>query len=124
MSLQAAKALFVELVANVPPEGWAVRLAELAGGDGDLRQRVSQLLAAHRDAASFLESPARAWVRPADGPVGDGPGTTIGPYKLLEQIGEGGFGVVFMAEQSAPVRRKVALKIVKPGMDSRQVVAR
>jgi tetratricopeptide (TPR) repeat protein len=52
------------------------------------------------------------------------PGTVIGPYKLLEQIGEGGFGVVFMAEQTQPVRRKVALKILKPGMDTRQVVAR
>ena len=52
------------------------------------------------------------------------PGNIIGPYKLLEQIGEGGFGVVFMAEQTAPVRRKVALKIIKPGMDTRQVIAR
>jgi serine/threonine protein kinase len=51
-------------------------------------------------------------------------GTTVGHYKLLERIGEGGFGVVYMAEQLAPVRRKVALKIVKPGMDSRQVLAR
>src|SRR5208282_5563450 len=54
----------------------------------------------------------------------EGPGTVIGPYKLCEQIGEGGFGLVFMAEQQQPVRRKVAVKIIKPGMDSRQVVAR
>src|SRR5437667_8396 len=54
----------------------------------------------------------------------EGPATVIGPYKLLEQIGEGGFGVVFMAEQTQPVRRKVALKVLKPGMDTRQVVAR
>ena len=53
-----------------------------------------------------------------------GPGTVIGPYKLLEQIGEGGMGVVYMAEQTQPVRRKVALKIIKPGMDTRQVIAR
>src|SRR5436190_1802608 len=52
------------------------------------------------------------------------PGDILGPYKLLEQIGEGGFGVVFMAEQHQPMRRKVALKVVKPGMDTRQVVAR
>src|SRR5207245_7577937 len=57
-------------------------------------------------------------------PISDGPGTVIGPYKLLEQIGEGGFGVVFMAEQLQPIRRKVALKVLKPGMDTRQVVAR
>jgi tetratricopeptide (TPR) repeat protein len=54
----------------------------------------------------------------------EGPGTVIGPYKLLEQIGEGGMGVVYMAEQTKPVRRKVALKIIKPGMDTKQVVAR
>ena len=54
----------------------------------------------------------------------NGPGTAIGPYKLLEQIGEGGFGVVYMAEQQQPVRRKVALKVIKPGMDTRQVIAR
>ena len=57
-------------------------------------------------------------------PLTEGPGTRIGPYKLLEQIGEGGMGVVYMAEQEAPVRRKVALKIIKPGMDTGQVVAR
>jgi serine/threonine protein kinase len=57
-------------------------------------------------------------------PLAERPGTVIGPYKLLEQIGEGGFGIVFMAEQQHPVRRKVALKVVKPGMDTRQVVAR
>ena len=54
----------------------------------------------------------------------EGPGTVIGPYKLLEQIGEGGMGVVYMAEQTQPVRRKVALKIIKPGMDTQQVIAR
>ena len=54
----------------------------------------------------------------------EGPGTVIGPYKLLEQIGEGGMGLVYMAEQTQPVRRKVALKIIKPGMDTAQVIAR
>ncbi len=57
-------------------------------------------------------------------PLAEGPGTVIGPYKLLQQIGEGGFGVVFMAEQTQPVRRMVALKIIKPGMDTAQVIAR
>src|SRR5262249_30272432 len=57
-------------------------------------------------------------------PITEQPGTVIGPYKLLEQIGEGGFGVVFLAEQTEPIRRKVALKVLKPGMDTRQVVAR
>src|SRR5438270_250516 len=57
-------------------------------------------------------------------PVPEGPGSRIGPYKLLQQIGEGGFGVVYMAEQQEPVRRKVALKIIKPGMDTKEVIAR
>ena len=57
-------------------------------------------------------------------PISEGPGTVIGPYKLLQQIGEGGMGVVFMAEQTEPIQRTVALKIIKPGMDTRQVIAR
>src|SRR6476661_863059 len=122
MSLQKAKALFVELVANVPPEQWDARLAELAGGDEDLRQSVKQLLAAHRDSASFLESPAQALGLAVDEPVGEGPGTVIGPYKLLEPIGEGGMGTVWMARQTEPVKRLVAVKLVRPGMDSRQVL--
>src|SRR3954471_21317285 len=124
MSLQKAKPLFVELVANVAPEGWDVRLAELAGDDAELCRRVSQLRAAHRDAASFLESPARALGRPMDEAADEGPGTVIGPYKLLEPIGEGGMGTVWMARQTEPVKRVVAVKLVRTGMDSRQVLAR
>ncbi len=63
-------------------------------------------------------------MRGIDQPIREAPGTVIGPYKLLEQIGEGGMGIVYMAEQTQPVRRKVALKIIKPGMDTRQVIAR
>jgi serine/threonine protein kinase len=59
-----------------------------------------------------------------DQPIAESAGVVIGPYKLLEQLGEGGFGVVFMAEQLEPVRRQVVLKIIKPGMDSRQIIAR
>ena len=59
-----------------------------------------------------------------DQPITEKPGTQIGPYKLLQQIGEGGMGVVYMAEQKEPVKRRVALKIIKPGMDTRQVIAR
>jgi serine/threonine protein kinase/Flp pilus assembly protein TadD len=99
--------------------------------DSSLRADVEALLAAGNQAGSFLESPAVAPYflatveQPiAERPVAERPGTIIGPYKLLEQIGEGGFGVVFMAEQQQPIRRKVALKVLKPGMDTRQVVAR
>ncbi len=87
------------------------------GDDADLRARVEALLAAHDEAQGFLESPAV--VSPQEGP-----GSVIGPYKLLQQIGEGGMGVVYMAEQQHPVRRKVALKIIKLGMDTVQVIAR
>jgi serine/threonine protein kinase/tetratricopeptide (TPR) repeat protein len=93
--------------------------------DAGLRRRVEQLLRAQPRAENFLECPAvplNATV--AEGPVREAPGTVVGAYKLLEQIGEGGFGVVFMAEQQRPVRRRVALKVLKPGMDSRAVIAR
>jgi len=87
------------------------------GDDADLRARVEVLLSAHEEADDFLDSPA------VEGPR-EGPGTSIGPYKLLQEIGEGGMGVVYMAEQAAPVRRKVALKVIKLGMDTKQVIAR
>src|SRR5205807_653805 len=75
-------------------------------------------------AATFLEQPLAEPRVTVDETVQEGPGTVIGAYKLVEQIGEGGFGIVFLAEQQQPVRRKVALKILKPGLDTRQVVAR
>src|SRR6516162_597153 len=94
-------------------------------GDAALRAEVDALLEANAHAGRFLQSPAGPNL-PAtiDETIREEHGTVIGPYKLLEQIGEGGFGVVFMAEQTGPVRRKVALKILRPGMDTRQVVAR
>src|SRR5262245_61248651 len=100
-------------------------LHEACGQDEALRRRVDALLARHVQAGSFLEPPApNPGVTAEEQPVREGPGTRIGAYKLLEQIGEGGFGMVFLAEQQAPLRRKVALKVLKPGMDTRQVVAR
>src|SRR5262245_2185516 len=99
-------------------------LHQACGDDGVLRCRVEALLRAHEEANSFLESPASGLVPTLDEPITERPGTLIGPYKLLEQIGEGGFGVVFMAEQQYPVRRRVAFKVIKPGMDTRQVIAR
>ncbi len=108
----------------------ARREAYLAGACGDdaaLRAEVEALLRAHEDAAKFMASPT-AGSPPAAltlaTPLREGPGTRIGPYKILQAIGEGGFGAVFMAEQERPVSRKVALKIIKLGMDTRQVVAR
>jgi eukaryotic-like serine/threonine-protein kinase len=98
-------------------------LQQACGEDEGLRARVEALLDVHDREKSFLSTPA-AVIATSDEPIKEGPGATVGPYKLLEQIGEGGFGLVFMAEQLRPVRRKVAVKILKPGMDSRQVIAR
>jgi serine/threonine protein kinase len=93
--------------------------------DVELRQRVEELLQVRSKAGSFLEAPAPHLVATVgERPLSEGPGTVIGPHKLLEQIGEGGFGVVFMAEQQEPIRRKVAVKVIEPGMDSKQVIAR
>src|SRR5262245_42917281 len=101
-------------------------LDEVCGTDPELRARIERLLGAQMKAASFLEAPA-----PGIGVVAtveqahpEKLGTQIGPYKLLQLIGEGGMGAVYMAEQSQPVSRRVALKIIKPGMDSHQVIAR
>jgi WD40 repeat protein/serine/threonine protein kinase len=107
-----------------PASERAAFLDQACAGDPVLRQRLEVLLHAHENPGSFLEVPGPAMVATVDAPVTERPGTEIGPYKLLEQIGEGGFGVVFMAEQQQPLRRKVALKVLKPGMDTRQVVAR
>jgi WD40 repeat protein/serine/threonine protein kinase/tetratricopeptide (TPR) repeat protein len=93
--------------------------------DPNLRRRVEELLDGDAQGSGFLECPAAPPTLTVDSPsLSEGPVTAIGPYKLREQIGEGGMGVVYVAEQTHPVRRKVALKIIKPGMDTRQVVAR
>src|SRR5262245_8990532 len=97
-------------------------LAEACAGAPHLQARLQALLEAHDHPDSFLD-PAPATTILFD-EVAERPGAQIGPYKLLEQIGEGGFGVVFMAQQTVPVRRKVALKVIKPGMDTCQVIAR
>ncbi|MGQ0627100.1 MAG: protein kinase domain-containing protein, partial [Phycisphaerales bacterium] len=101
-------------------------LASACGDNAALRKEIEALLRAHDGAAKFLASPtadSAAAVGTA-APIREGPGTRIGPYKILQLIGEGGFGSVFMAEQERPVQRKVALKIIKLGMDTHQVVAR
>jgi serine/threonine protein kinase len=94
-------------------------------GDQALKERVQELIDNHFRAGSFLESPAGGFAATIDVSFSsESPGTVIGPYKLLQQIGEGGMGTVYMAEQTQPVQRKVALKLMKSGMDSRQVLAR
>jgi serine/threonine protein kinase/WD40 repeat protein len=98
-------------------------------GDPDLRRCVEKLLAAQPRVGEFLQAPADGLPAAAnadtvDHPADERPGTILGPYKLLHEIGEGGMGTVWMAEQTHPVKRRVALKVIKAGMDSRQVLAR
>jgi len=107
------------------PEARRLYLQQTCGDDVALQARVEALLRVHERDQGFLQTPAEGLSVKIDDPVfTERPGTRIGPYKLLEQIGEGGMGLVFVAEQTQPVRRKVALKLIKPGMDSRQVIAR
>jgi WD40 repeat protein len=101
-----------------------VYLQHSCGADAALRQSVEGLLQAYFAEENFILPQVTADAGDEDSALAEGPGTTIGRYKLLEQIGEGGFGVVYMAEQQEPVRRRVALKIIKLGMDTRQVIAR
>ena len=120
---QSERSVFLQAIEIASAEERAAYLREACGTEDRLRDEVEGLLRAHEKRLGLLDNPG---FPPAtiEQPVQEGPGSVIGPYKLLEQIGEGGFGVVFMAEQTAPVRRKVALKIIKPGMDTRQVIAR
>jgi serine/threonine protein kinase/tetratricopeptide (TPR) repeat protein len=93
------------------------------GGDPLLRAEVEALLRADALSGDLLDLPDQV-TAPTDGCGPEDTGTTIGPYQLLESIGEGGFGMVFLAEQTAPIRRQVALKVIKAGMDTRQVIGR
>jgi tetratricopeptide (TPR) repeat protein len=107
------------------PDARTAYVAKACAADETLRTRVVALLKIHDEQQSFLLSAVTAERLSLDPPMLlTPPGTMIGRYKLLEPIGEGGYGVVFMAEQTTPVQRKVALKIIKAGMDTKQVIAR
>jgi WD40 repeat protein/serine/threonine protein kinase len=122
---QTRDSIFCRAIEIGSAEERAAFIARACGEDPELRRGVEKLVAAHFRAGSFLEAHDPGVAATVDSPlVAERPGTTIGPYKLLQQIGEGGMGTVFMAEQTRPVQRKVALKVIKPGMDSRQVIAR
>ncbi len=116
-----------ESALRLPVAQRAAYLDQTCAGDANLRQRIEALLGAFERAGAFLKRPAVAEDARtlADSlPPAERPGDFIGRYKLLQQIGEGGCGVVYMAEQEEPVRRRVALKVIKLGMDTKQVIAR
>ena len=127
---KSAEELFAAALELTNPADRAALLDRECAGHSALRAEVESLLAAHEQASKFLENPPAAAVAETLAvttgtiPVNEKPGDRIGRYKLLEQIGEGGFGTVWMAEQAEPVRRRVALKIIKLGMDTKQVIAR
>ena len=120
---QSVKAIFDEAAEIVDDGARRDYLDRACAGDESVRLKVDGLLRAYADAGSFLEQPAAdaeltEGFTPADGqrtpaeprPIGEGPGSRIGPYKLLQPLGEGGMGAVYMAEQEHPVRRRVALR--------------
>src|SRR5262245_33652493 len=119
--------LFAEALEAATPQAQAAYLDQACGDDQELRARLEALLRAHRAAGGFLggESAAVDSVLTVEAPPpGDAASTVIGPYKLLQKLGEGGMGTVWVAEQAEPVKRRVALKLIKPGMDTAHVLHR
>ncbi|MCU0960559.1 MAG: tetratricopeptide repeat protein [Pirellulaceae bacterium] len=120
---QDAKQIFLAAVEQHTPDQWPKFLDDATRGDAALRQHVEALLAAHQQANQLLDRTGLvATLAPA--PSTERPGTQIGPYQLVEQLGDGGMGIVYRASQHEPIQREVALKIIKPGMDTREVLAR
>ena len=120
-----ARDIFLRAVELESAEAQAAYIEGACQNDDALRSRVDALLVSHRK-DSFLETGAVEGPLTVmnSAPISEGPGTIMGRYKLREKIGEGGCGVVFVAEQEEPVRRRVALKVIKLGMDTKSVIAR
>ncbi|RMF74484.1 MAG: serine/threonine protein kinase [Planctomycetota bacterium] len=118
--------LFAAALKQPTPEARTAFLEGACGDDPELRLRVQELIIAHEEADSFLETPAVDLDVTVESRTQPAPEAEqrIGPYRVLQEIGEGGFGVVYMAEQEQPVRRRVAIKVIKLGMDTRAVIAR
>ncbi len=117
---QTAREVFDQLLQNANQAEWARRINEIRQTNGGLADQLERLIDAHLSPATFLDAPLHQTVSNST----EFETKQVGPYKLREKIGEGGFGVVYVAEQTSPLRRKVALKLIKPGMDSQQIVAR
>src|SRR5262249_8871016 len=113
-----AEDIFLAALDKATPQERAAYVEGACEGAPELLQRVRELLGCHEQSQGPLDAPPPGLEGLVnESPMRERPGTQVGPYKLLEPIGEGGFGVVFLAEQTWPVRRKVALKLIKPGMD-------
>jgi serine/threonine protein kinase/tetratricopeptide (TPR) repeat protein len=137
IKLKRVKELFLQAVEKADPAARQAFLQEACAGDEELRQQVEALLRQHEQASGYLEPPAVGLPATVDSDPGTGAaasssptasaealGSRIGPYKLLQKLGEGGMGVVYLAEQEHPVKRRVALKIIRAGMDTAHVIAR
>jgi tetratricopeptide (TPR) repeat protein len=118
------ESLFAQALEITSADERAAFLDRACGNNPALRAEVEALLRAHELSGDLLDLPENVPVTANDLPAGEGPGAILGKYKLLEQIGEGGMGAVWMAEQTQPIHRRVAVKVIKQGMDSREVLAR
>jgi serine/threonine protein kinase len=122
--------IFIAALHKSEPAKRADFLNRACGEDQAMRDEIEELLHEQEKLGSFLEERAGralgtgSLLTDFEGPLAERPGTVIGTYKLMELVGEGGMGLVFVAEQQHPVRRTVALKVIKPGMDTRRIVAR
>ena len=124
---ESAKNIYLKLVNSVPKEDWAACLESECRGDTEVLEIVQSMLDAHQTGNGQSTNAQETDVlleRAFASRLSEKPATEIGPYKIREKIGEGGMGVVYAAEQTEPVRRKVAIKIIKPGMDTKEVIAR
>src|SRR5688572_16813293 len=117
------QSLFIEALER-PSAERSMFLDEACANNPDLRRRLVKLIDSHEARASFMDQPAACLVETLYSPPPECCGRQVGHYKLLQQIGEGGMGTVYLAEQTQPVQRKVALKVIKAGMDHAQLIAR